>query len=134
MKRLGFLLISILFVTACASSKKSSNNTNTNNTNNTNNANNQTGPCSSYCQSPKVCIGSTDLHSTCASPCPCVSPKVCYSGGCVDLFTDPNNCGACNNVCSSGVCCCFSLMGMGTECSCCQSGETCNPMLGCQPQ
>lgn len=130
MKRLGFFLISILFVTACASSKKSSNNTNTNNTNNTNNANNQTGPCSSYCQSPKVCIGSTDLHSTCASPCPCESPKVCYSGGCVDLFTDPNNCGAVGNYCS-GTCtngeCMDACAAMGTPCGtnqkCCDIGN-----------
>ncbi|MBU1068947.1 hypothetical protein KJ975_05180, partial [Myxococcota bacterium] len=91
MKHLGLMLVAVLFVVGCASSKKSESN-NTSNVNNNNN-NVTTGPCSAYCVTPKVCIGSTDEHSTCASPCPCESPKVCYSGGCVDLFSDPNNCG-----------------------------------------
>jgi len=124
MKHLGLTIAMVLLVVGCASSKKSENN-NTNNINNINNGNNVTGPCSSYCNSPKVCIGSTDEHSTCASPCPCESPKVCYSGGCVDLFTDPNNCGAVGNYCS-GTCtngqCVDACAAIGAPC---QANQTC---------
>ncbi len=124
MKHLGLLITMVLLVVGCASSKKSENN-NTNNVNNDNNINNTTGPCSSYCNAPKVCIGSTDEHSTCASPCPCASPKVCYSGGCIDLFTDPNNCGAVGNFCS-GTCtngqCVDACAAIGAPC---QANQTC---------
>ena len=34
----------------------------------------------------------------------CVLPTVMCGGGCVDLSTDPNNCGACGTVCPDGVC------------------------------
>ena len=124
MKHLGLMLVAVLFVVGCASSKKSESN-NTSNVNNNNITNNTTGPCSSYCVAPKVCIGSTDENSTCASPCPCESPKVCYSGGCVDLFSDPNNCGAVGNYCS-GTCtngqCVDACAAIGAPC---QTNQTC---------
>jgi hypothetical protein len=35
----------------------------------------------------------------------CVEPTFdCGTGGCVDLSSDPNNCGGCGNPCASGVC------------------------------
>jgi hypothetical protein len=120
MKHLSLIFVAVLFVVGCASSKKSENNNNT-----INNINNTTGPCSTYCTAPKVCIGSTDANSTCASPCPCESPKVCYSGGCVDLFSDPNNCGAVGNYCS-GTCtngtCVDACAAIGAPC---QANQTC---------
>lgn len=42
---------------------------------------------------------------------PPVAGKTYCSGTCVDLNSDPNHCGSCTNVCSSGTCC------LGTCCN-----------------
>ncbi len=68
------------------------------------------------------CTPSSD-PSSCGIPSVCPSPKLCCAGKCVDINTDPANCGCCGQACgvshcSTGVCC------VG-------SGEACNPNFGC---
>ncbi|MBU1534519.1 hypothetical protein KKF84_04315 [Myxococcota bacterium] len=112
-----------LFAVGCASS--GGDDDNNNNVNNVNNINNVTGACSTYCPASKVCVGSSDEHSTCVDPCPCSNDKICYQNGCVDLRTDENNCGSGGNYCS-GECingqCTDACAANGTPC---QNGESC---------
>lgn len=122
---LTVVLASALF--SCASSKTDENNNNNITNNNNNNTNNPSGLCSSYCPADKVCVGSTPEHSTCVSPCPCPADRMCYNGGCVDLFTDENNCGAggvyCSGTCTNGQCS-DACAASGTAClstqTCCE--------------
>ncbi|MBN2725546.1 MAG: hypothetical protein JXR95_15885 [Deltaproteobacteria bacterium] len=125
---LAIVLLFGLTLMGCASSKSDSNNTSNNTTsNNSTNSitNNNTGLCTDYCPDDKVCVGSTPEHSTCVSACPCSSDRACVNGGCVDLFNDPNNCGAGGNYCS-GECingqCTDACAANGTPCT---TGQTC---------
>jgi len=124
------VFVSLMFLAlGCASS--GGDDDTSNNSNNVNNVNNATGPCSSYCPSNKVCVGSSDEHSTCVDPCPCPADKMCYQNGCVDLFSDENNCGSGGNYCS-GECvngqCVDACAASGSTClatqTCCDLGVT----------
>ncbi|MCW5805990.1 MAG: hypothetical protein KIT31_26735 [Deltaproteobacteria bacterium] len=37
-------------------------------------------------------------------PATCTLPELACDGGCRDVSSDPDNCGACNRVCASGIC------------------------------
>jgi hypothetical protein len=65
----------------------------------------------STCPSPRVCDGNV---------CGCPAPEALCAGQCVDTTSDPNNCGACGDVCPAGDTC---IMG---QCSGCNA-VTCPP-------
>jgi hypothetical protein len=59
------------------------------------------GVASSACCSGNVCNGG----STCqAGVCACLAPKSGCGGSCVDLASDPKNCGTCGHDCLGGTC------------------------------
>jgi hypothetical protein len=69
--------------------------------------------------------------SLCGQVC-CSSGQGCCSGTCIDIQTDTNNCGACNNSCNgttpgqcqNGSCVCFGLQHTCTSASqCCGTGQ-----------
>lgn len=78
----------------------------------------------------------------CGAVC-CPSGQVCCSGTCVNLQTDPNNCGTCGNSCNgttpgrcqNGGCVCFGLEQPCTNPSqCCDTGQgvtTCGVVICC---
>lgn len=71
--------------------------------------------CCGGCAEEQTCCNGTCAECCSAADCPadatcedgtciCPSGQSECSGSCVDLATDPANCGACGNVCSSGSC------------------------------
>lgn len=98
--------------------------------------------CSSECagSGKAFCIRQCALdNAQCRSECtrqgnpppPSCPPGLTDCGGtCVDLSGDPSNCGACNQMCTSGVCCSGTC---GTDCGgghCCPTGVCCNTAIG----
>lgn len=86
---------------------------------------NNCGECGNACAAGEVCRGGSCVDSPCQRDCndnnPCTNdfcvrgqcvnePKVCADGtccpgsGCVDLSNDPNNCGECGKICTTGSC------------------------------
>ena len=67
---------------------------------------NNCGACASnggaVCASGQVCAPQPDGGSACQVSC---GTAVECNGACVTLSTDPNNCGACGNVCAQGYSC-----------------------------
>jgi hypothetical protein len=70
------------------------------------------GACGSVCESGLVAVNCIQGQCVRVS-CPAALPMYCgelgendpnYVDNCIDPLTDPNNCGACGNVCASGVC------------------------------
>jgi hypothetical protein len=60
----------------------------------------QQNQCLTAC---KACSGDTQrLCGSCGSYVCCAAGYTCCSGSCVDRLEDPNNCGACGNVCEPG--------------------------------
>jgi hypothetical protein len=55
------------------------------------------GPCDPQCEVVTI-IG-------CISTCPSSGNSTCCKGVCVDIYTDPNNCGGCGNACEGGQTC-----------------------------
>jgi hypothetical protein len=109
-----------------------------------------TGPCA-----PEG--GCCPADRVCGSAC-CSAAQTCCGGQCVDLETDPQNCGSCGNTCTSGTCCaglCCSgccctwncpNLGAGSRCilptdnlHCCDEGPKdiqypcSNPRPACEP-
>jgi len=54
--------------------------------------------------SPFCCPNDQVCGSTCCQKSDILGSETCCSGKCVDLRFDPQNCGRCGQVCSSGVC------------------------------
>ncbi len=61
-------------------------------------ASNNCGDCFVKCTVPQSCRPLTSGGFVCANPCGAQFPDSC-GGLCVDLKTDPNNCGSCGNGC-----------------------------------
>lgn len=75
----------------------------------------------------------------------CAAPKTSCPSGCVDLTSDPNNCGSCGNVCTSTVCsasacgCATGTKNCGAGCidvtsdpkNCGDCGKTCATLATC---
>ncbi|TML83091.1 MAG: hypothetical protein E6G07_01950, partial [Actinobacteria bacterium] len=76
-------------------------------------------PKGEHCFTPKP----TRAHPHPKPRCACLSPReLCPDGSCLDLHTDPHNCGSCGHRCSSGhVCskgrCTLVCPGGETNCS-----------------
>ncbi len=85
--------------------------------------------------SGQVCRGEFDCGfmpgmSTCTEECCPTGCAITVSGDLMGLTAvDPHNCGECGNDCGANICCCSSFLGSG--CSCCSTGQTCDPMAGC---
>jgi hypothetical protein len=82
------------------------------------------------CDTNECCAGTCDDNDVCCSP-----PNVVCDGTCADTQTDPNNCGACGNVCPTNATC------TGGTCLCgpttaCPAGNDCILCAGaiCAPQ
>ena len=65
----------------------------------------------------------TPVPNSCGVPSTCPSPKLCCGGKCVDINTDPANCGCCDQACAVSHC----TMGV----CCVGSGEACSQNFGC---
>src|ERR1700733_1106513 len=46
----------------------------------------------------------------------CASPSRACNGGCVDVTTDPRNCGGCGTACDTGAQCCGGVCGTTAAC------------------
>ena len=67
---------------------------------------NNCGSCGNVCAKGDSCVGgSCQTSPVCGSGPACVSPETCCSNECVNITSDGNNCGGCNNVCVSGYSC-----------------------------
>jgi len=72
---------------------------------------NNCGACGNVCPAGQDCIGG-QCQPPCDDPCHELVNNVCVlkdpgkdticNGACVDITTDPNNCGGCGNVCPAG--------------------------------
>ena len=72
---------------------------------------NNCGACGNVCPASQDCIGG-QCQPPCDDPCHELVNNVCVlkdpgkdticNGACVDITTDPNNCGGCGNVCPAG--------------------------------
>lgn len=69
----------------------------------------------------------TSVQTSTVSSCPCAAPSGICNGQCLNLDTDPNNCGSCGNVCDSGTC----RNGLCLSPSC--AGQTCDTFTACGP-
>jgi hypothetical protein len=67
---------------------------------------NNCGACASaggaVCETGQVCAPQPDGGAACQTSC---GTAVECNGGCVNLGTDPSNCGACGNICAQGYSC-----------------------------
>jgi hypothetical protein len=78
------------------------------------------------CCGGQVCVNSTCAQAARTAGCP--EGQVRCNGVCVDISSDPNNCGACGVVCESGACfngTCQELCGFGDEAVVCGPCEYC---------
>ena len=82
-------------------------------------ADNEVAAVEKLCESPCV-DGATCVQGTCI----CASGSPPCSTGCVDISTDPSNCGGCDNACGAGESC------VAGQCGCAQGYVTC-PSAGC---
>lgn len=48
--------------------------------------------------------GTPDAPTPDAPMLVCTAPEIACAGACIDVSSDPDNCGACNRVCASGIC------------------------------
>jgi hypothetical protein len=95
------------------------------------------GTCGNACAAGRRCDGGTCVCLRSQTPCGRTlpsGPEACCSGGrastccsgrCVNIDTDPRNCGACGTVCPSGKVC------VGGACVCPSGSTTCG--VGCCP-
>ncbi|MHB8416575.1 MAG: hypothetical protein ACYDCL_00765 [Myxococcales bacterium] len=91
------------------------------------------GGSSTACVSDADCpSGESCVNGICTAAC--IAGETVCGGACTDLLTDPANCGACGNVCSSRVCsngaCAAAPADGGSSTACvsdadCPSGESC---------
>ena len=85
------------------------------------------GGCNPPCAANETCVNGTCQPNGCTTDADCPDAQVCHNGtcvcpanteecngNCVDEKNDPNNCGACGNVCGSGTGC---QNGQCVECS-----------------
>jgi stigma-specific protein Stig1 len=67
-------------------------------------------------------------HQRCKAP----AHAHCNGGHCVNLLTDPTNCGLCGNVCDAGIPQCVDGMCCGGgECLCAAAGAACTASTCC---
>jgi hypothetical protein len=84
------------------------------------------GTCGNVCGPGAVCQANPNGPNPPFS-CQCAAPET-YCGtakGCVNLMTDPNNCGICGNQCGTGANC------TGSMCACPAGQVNCGGLIGC---
>ena len=89
--------------------------------------------CNSLCHDPKLLLGCIGCQITAnrlyhqwlqdcerGDGCLSVANQVCCDGSCVDVTSDPANCGSCHHACQPGEVCRYG------ECQCGEHGTICN--------
>lgn len=89
------------------------------------------GRCWNRCRNHEVCDGGVckaPTEQTCDPECE--PDRRCCGQSCVDVSTDPNNCGVCGVVCGAGLACVDGRCDTQSECRC-PEGEVCDENGDC---
>lgn len=85
----------------------------------------QCAPGTSCNASQAKCVTDTCASSTFGMPCAGGGNSVCCNVGCVDLYSDPNNCAACGHACGAGQFCDYGSCKPTPTCGLANSGVDC---------
>ena len=91
-------------------------------------------PGRTNCGAGATCVNlSSDSNNCGACNNKCPAGQSCCGAICVDLSRDPSNCGACGNTCTTGYCCAGTC---GVRCGggCCPAGQPCCGGRSCCPE
>ena len=110
------------------------------------------GACNVSCAPDEICSGGTcrecgARYSACGNKCCRDDVEDCCNGVCMDVTSDPNNCGSCRHSCNGGSCSgglcgncpsgfalcggtCVNLQTDANNCGSC--GNVCKPGVGCR--